>query len=89
MLVLSIVFINNIFVVGYSAIFIGLVFCLYATSFKQEDKQVITDSEKDFLLEVAKRTYKYFDIQNSNELVTDNIQIRPLYKILASLAIKS
>ncbi len=77
MLVLSIIFINNIFVVGYSAIFIGLVFCLYATSFKQEDKQVITDSEKDFLLEVAKRTYKYFDIQNSNELVTDNIQIRP------------
>ena len=77
MLILSIVFISNIYVVGYSAIFIGLILSLYITSVKQNEKQTITDSEKEFLLEVARRTYNYFDIQKSTELVTDNIQIRP------------
>ena len=70
-------FISNIYVVGYSAIFIGLILSLYITSVKQNEKQTITDSEKEFLLEVARRTYNYFDIQKSTELVTDNIQIRP------------
>ncbi len=77
MLVLSIIYINNIFVVGYSAIFIALAFSLYITSVKQNEKQEITASEKEFLLDLARRTYKYFDIQNSKQLVTDNIQIRP------------
>lgn len=77
MLIISIVFISNIYVVGYSAIFIAFAISLYITSIKQNEKQEITSSEKDFLLDVARRTYKYFDIQDSNNLVTDNIQIRP------------
>lgn len=77
MLILSIVFVGNIFVVGYSAIFIDLAVCLYITSIKQEERQVITKAEREFLLDVAKRTYNYFAMQNSTQLVTDNIQIRP------------
>ncbi len=77
MLALSIIFISNIYVVGYCAIFIALALCLYVTSLKEVEEDTITKGEKEFLLEVAKRTYKYFEIQNSSELVTDNIQIRP------------
>lgn len=77
MLGISIIFAGNILVVSYCAIFIALAFAMYITSFRLQEKQDIIPAEKQFLLDIARRTYKYFAMQSCDELVTDNIQIRP------------
>lgn len=76
MLMLSLIFFGNIFVLSYSAIFIALAFALYSTGVKMQ-KQSILPKEKEYLTSVAKRTYKYFSDENESKLIKDNLQVKP------------
>lgn len=78
MLILSLIFFGNLYLISYSAIFIAVTLCLYICGVKFNKEEKLLQDEKDFLLETAKRTYKYFaNDEAENKLIRDNLQIRP------------
>lgn len=78
MFIFSMIFINSMWIVGYSAIFTAITLCLYSVNVCENDKNCIKNNEKEFLLKTAENIYKYFkDAVGKGGLVADNIQIKP------------
>lgn len=81
-LILSILFINSLNIVSYFAIYTLIMICLYLTSFSINNKRILSNNEKKLLLDLAKKTYDYYQFCTSNSMIADNYQEKP-YKGLS------
>ncbi len=75
--IMSAVFYANPFMLGYFAIYVAVIISLYITGTEIDKKQFIKLCDQQFLLEIAKKTYKFFEECSINDLVVDNYQTKP------------
>ena len=75
--IISAIMYNNIFILAYFSIFIAIIIGLYVSGGLSEKEQFVKNEDSNFLINIAEKTYKFFNECTVNDLITDNYQSKP------------